>query len=138
MKRYVIAACLSFVAFLFLVIGFSGSRAAAFDPFGQVKQDCPQAVDSTGQSQKSVVCSTDGSNPITGTDGVITRIANIFALITGIAAVVVIIVGGFEYVRSSGDSAKVNKAKNTIMFAVIGLVIVVIARAVVALAVSRL
>lgn len=138
MKKYVIAAYLSFVAFLFLATGFAGSRVAAFDPF-RVNQDPTVCSQTDAKGNPSPVCTVNGAtNPITGTDGVITKIANIFALITGIAAIVAIMVGGFEYVRSGGESAKVNKAKNTIMFAIIGLVVVVLARAVVALAVSKL
>ena len=45
-----------------------------------------------------------------------------------IAAVIMIIWGGFRYVTSGGDSNKVSSAKNTIIYAVIGLIIVALAQ----------
>ncbi|MBR0480305.1 hypothetical protein IJJ46_00545 [Candidatus Saccharibacteria bacterium] len=62
-------------------------------------------------------------------------IQNIFNGVYGIAAIVAvafIIVGAVNYIMSSGDPSKVAKAKNTIMYSVIGLVIVVLASAITA------
>ena len=62
-------------------------------------------------------------------------IQNIFNGVDGIAAIVAvafIIVGAVNYIMSSGDPSKVAKAKNTIMYSVIGLVIVVLASAITA------
>ncbi len=62
-------------------------------------------------------------------------IQNIFNGIYGIAAIVAIafiIIGAVNYIMSSGDPSKVAKAKNTIMYSVIGLVIVVLAAAITA------
>lgn len=50
--------------------------------------------------------------------------------IAGIVAVVFIIIGGVQYITASGDTGKVVKAKNTIMYSVIGLVIVILAAAI--------
>jgi hypothetical protein len=52
-------------------------------------------------------------------------------VIVGVAAVIMIIIGGFRYITSSGDSASVNSAKNTILYAIIGLVIVALAQVIV-------
>jgi hypothetical protein len=132
MKKYILLLCLPLLASFFL-LGLSNHHAAAFDPFGG--SVCQQK---NSEGQVSAVCSASGDNPLVGPHGVIDKIANIFAVITGVAAIVVIMVSGFEYVRSSGDSAKINKAKNGILFAIIGLVIVALSRALVALAVSKL
>lgn len=59
---------------------------------------------------------------------VITTIVNIFSAIVGIVSVIMIIYGGFKYISSGGDSNKVGEAKNTIIYAVIGLVIVAFAQ----------
>lgn len=61
----------------------------------------------------------------------ITNIVNIFSIVVGIIAVIMIIVGGFKYITSSGDSGNVTSAKNTIMYAIIGLVIVALAQIIV-------
>lgn len=52
---------------------------------------------------------------------------NILYTVAGVVAVIAIIIAGFKYVTSMGDSAAVTKAKNTIMYAVVGLVVVIMA-----------
>lgn len=49
----------------------------------------------------------------------------------GLVAVIVIIIGGVSYMTSGGDAGKVKTAKNTILYGVIGLVICVLAFAIV-------
>lgn len=56
---------------------------------------------------------------------------NIFSWIVGIIAVIMIIVGGAKYVTSGGDSNGIQSAKNTIMYALIGIVIVALAQVIV-------
>ena len=58
----------------------------------------------------------------------ITSIVNIFSIIVGLISVVMIIYGGFRYVTSGGDSNNVSNAKNTIIYAIIGLVVVALAQ----------
>jgi len=48
----------------------------------------------------------------------------------GIVAVLVIVLAGFRYVTAAGDSAAIAKAKNTILYAVVGLVVIILAFAV--------
>ncbi len=52
---------------------------------------------------------------------------NLAYFIAGIIAVIVIIVAGLNYTTSGGDSGKVAKAKNLILYSVIGLVVIIIA-----------
>lgn len=56
---------------------------------------------------------------------------NVFLFLIGAVAVVMIIFGGFKYVTSSGESSAVSSAKNTILYAVVGLVVAVLAYAIV-------
>jgi len=58
----------------------------------------------------------------------ITSVINIFSVFVGIIAVIMIIVGGYRYITSGGDSTKVTSAKNTLLYAIIGLVIVALAQ----------
>ncbi len=55
-------------------------------------------------------------------------IVNVFSVIVGVIAVVMIIYGGLRYITSGGDSGKITNAKNTIIYAVIGLIIVALAQ----------
>lgn len=58
-------------------------------------------------------------------------VINLFSIIVGVAAVLMIIYGGFRYVTSGGASDKVGNAKNTLIYAIIGLIIVALAQAIV-------
>jgi hypothetical protein len=55
------------------------------------------------------------------------RMINTGIYAAGIIAVIVIIIGGINYTISRGDPSKVKKAKDTIMYGIIGLVIVALA-----------
>lgn len=61
----------------------------------------------------------------------VTTIINAVIGVLGLVAVIVIIIGGVNYMTSSGDASKVKKAKDTILYGVIGLVICVLAFAIV-------
>lgn len=58
-------------------------------------------------------------------------VINVAIGLIGFAAVVMIIYGGFQYTISAGDAGKVKKAKDTIMYGVIGLVVALLAFAIV-------
>ena len=58
--------------------------------------------------------------------------------ILGLVAVVVVIIGGINYMTSSGDAGKVKKAKDTILYGVIGMVICVLAFAIVNFVISNI
>lgn len=74
--------------------------------------------------------STD-NNPIFGPDGLITKGVQILTIIVGIAAVVVIIISGFNLVTSSGNSENVEKARRGLIYAVAGLIIAALAQIIV-------
>ena len=57
----------------------------------------------------------------------VSTIINIILGCTGMIAVVMIIYGGIQYTISAGESGKVKKAKDTIMYGVVGLVIAILA-----------
>lgn len=59
------------------------------------------------------------------------KITNLFSIIVGATSVIMIIYGGFRYITSGGDSGKVGSAKNTLIYAIVGLVIVALAQLIV-------
>lgn len=61
----------------------------------------------------------------------VNTIINVALGVIGLVAVVMIIMGGLSYTTSAGDAAKVKKAKDTIMYGVIGLVVALLAFAIV-------
>lgn len=62
-----------------------------------------------------------------GAGGVITTLTNTLLFIVGALAVVMIIVGGLRYVVSGGNATAVSAAKNTILYAIVGLIIAFLA-----------
>jgi len=67
----------------------------------------------------------------------ITLALNIFSAIVGIIAVVMMIVGGVKYITSQGESANITSAKNTILYALVGLVVVALAQVIVRFVLNR-
>lgn len=70
--------------------------------------------------------------------GTIKNVGNILIFITGSIAVLMIIIGGLRYTLSGGDQGTINSAKNTIMYAVVGLVVSIAAYAIVNLVLSNI
>lgn len=69
--------------------------------------------------------------------GLLNTVINIFSLVVGVIAVIMIIVGGLRYITSGGDSGKVSAAKTTIIYALVGLVIVALAQLIVHFVLSQ-
>ena len=64
-------------------------------------------------------------------DSTVKTVINVLSLIAGAAAVVMIIIGGFRYVTSAGSPEATKGAKNTILYALVGLVVVAVAQVIV-------
>lgn len=64
-------------------------------------------------------------------------IINVFSAIVGAVSVIMIIIGGFRYIISGGDSNNVGAAKNTILYAIVGLIIVAFAQVIVQFVLQR-
>ena len=71
-------------------------------------------------------------------DSSIISIINAIIGVLGLVCVIVIIIGGVNYMTSSGDAGKVKKAKDTILYGIIGLVICVLAFAIVNFVISNI
>ena len=81
--------------------------------------------------------SCDGSAAESSVESIITTVINIFSLVVGFVSVIMIIIGGFKYITSGGNEGSVSGAKNTILFAIVGLVIVALAQVIVQFVLSQ-
>ncbi len=70
--------------------------------------------------------------------GTIQKVINLLLFIAGVIAVIYILIGGIRYVTSNGDSGAAKKARDTIMYALIGLVIAISAYSIVNLILGRI
>lgn len=124
MKRLVAAISL-------LLCLMAPATALAYNPLGGA---CQAGVNT------SAACSPNGNgsnstNPINST---LKKVTSIVALIAGIAAVIMIIVGGFRYITSAGDPQKASNARSIVLGAVIGLVIVAAAESIILFVLSKI
>ncbi len=73
-----------------------------------------------------------------GDTGIFKQVTNTILYVVGIIAVVMLIIGGIKYLLSGGDSKKVTDAKNTVLYAIIGLVVCFLSFAIVNFVISSL
>lgn len=69
---------------------------------------------------------------------VVIKILNAIIGVSGLVAVVFIILGGIQYMTSTGDAGKVKKARDTILYAVVGLIACVLAFAIVNFVITKI
>jgi hypothetical protein len=105
---------------------------------GEERSKCEICRGSGGDSFSGGTClGPGGEDPTEGVSDTIEQVINIFSWIVGVAAVIMIMIGGFRYVTSQGDSNNVSAAKNTILYAVIGLVVVALAQIIVRFVINK-
>jgi len=136
MKKRISAALASLAAALIVSVGL------AVPALAQTAQDqinnglCSgsnlQFTDNPGQ------CNVAGSDATTRINDIVHTIVNLLSAVVGIVAVIMIIVGGFRYITSGGNDTSVTAAKNTILYAIIGLVVVALAQIIVRFTLSKL
>jgi hypothetical protein len=113
---------------LVLLLAFSISVAVDVPVFAQ-KQDVCEGVQLTGGG-----C--NGGDAEIG--GLVRTVINIISLLGGIAAVIVIIISGFRLIVSGGDKDGFATARNGILYAIIGLVVIAFAQVIVRFVLGRL
>lgn len=62
----------------------------------------------------------------------------ILSYIVGIAAIIMVIIGGFKYITSNGDASKASSAKNTLIYALIGILVAGLAQVIVQFVIDRI
>lgn len=116
-----------------LVVGSFVALAAAFSPL--VPATYAQCdTSSTGlNAQNGINCAQGEGTPnqLFGDGSIFTTIVNVLLFIIGAISVIMLIIGGIRYTLSAGDSGSVTAAKNTIMYAIIGLIVAFLAFAIV-------
>jgi len=93
-----------------------------------IQQCLGQGTSLTAPSDTTTCDNSSVASGATNVNGIIKTVINVFSFVVGVVAVIMIIVGGFRYITSGGDSGNVSSAKNTIIYAIIGLVVVALAQ----------
>ena len=103
--------------YLTVLVGFVAMPLLASPVFADAQSDICNGIQGTGGGTNCA-----GSGPTLG--AIVADTINVLCVIVGIAAVIMIILGGFRYITASGDSGKIAGAKDTIIYAIVGLIIV--------------
>jgi len=77
------------------------------------------------------------AEPATDVKNNVEFVITLFSWIVGIASVFMIILGGFRFVTSGGDSGKVSSSRNTVLYAIVGLIVVAVAQIIVRFVLTR-
>lgn len=126
------------VIMTFALVGLSASFATsvgAADLFSGSKDEACKAVATTPAGNCDEVELAQSSTTLTKR---INSVLNILSVIIGIIAVIMIIIGGLRYITSNGDSGNVTSARNTILYAIVGLIIVALAQTIVKYVLNRI
>jgi hypothetical protein len=121
MSKYLYLGLALTITLFIVAIFFFAPKTMAFDLFGD---SC------SGNAANSPTCQQaqqQQGDPIAGPGGIINTAANIIAVITGIAAVVMIIIGGLTIVTSGGNAERNKLGRREILGSVIAVVIVALA-----------
>ena len=74
---------------------------------------------------------------IDGDSGLVKSVVNILLWVIGILSIIMIIFSGIRYVTSAGDASKTKAAQNTLIYSVVGLIVAIMAWAIVNLVVNK-
>lgn len=123
-KKFIVVGIASFAmlvpSFAMPVLG-GGLASAA------IKQSLCAGADAASGATTSTCTPTTGTGT-SGIQNIAQRVTDVFSVIVGAISIIMIIYGGFRYITSGGDSGKVGNAKNTLIYAVVGLIIVALAQ----------
>lgn len=104
------------------LVGGLSLAAVSAPPVGAV-----EVFDGCQANQSSAVCQSRDDEAA----DLVEIAVNTLLLLIGMVAVIMIVVGGIRYIASAGDSARVKAAKDTILYSVVGLVVAILAYAIV-------
>lgn len=117
--------CLSVIVVMAAVVTLSSTVPVAADGLDVFKQACTD-----GSAANSELCK-NNQTLIGGSNSIWQKIVNTLTFVIGAVAVIMIVIGGLKYVLSNGDQSQITSAKNTILYSVVGLVVAIMANAIV-------
>lgn len=92
----------------------------------------PQGTTTGGVSGSNIAeCNSSSSANASSLQNLAKKVITWFSILVGAASVFMIIYGGFRYITSGGESGRVGAAKNSLLYAIVGLVIVALAQVII-------
>ena len=121
-----------FVTGIIALVAMIGVSALATPAYATSPSDQVQAgIDAADPGKNEKGCGTEAAPRKCTLGDTVQTVINVLLFIIGAVAVIMIIIGGIKYTISNGDSSQITSAKNTILYAVIGLVVALLAYAIV-------
>lgn len=114
-----------YLSFLILFAGMFSLQMVPPSVHAQLFKDAKQAACSGAQLEANAGCSQTQADKA---DTIVKRIVTILSIIVGIIAVIMIIINGLRFITSNGDSNTISSARNGIIYALVGLIIVALAQ----------
>lgn len=119
-----------------VVVSASKTPAVPVDPCSEASES-PFCNNKT-QNPPATNAVNDPLSPILGRSSIFYKIIQTVTLLTGAISIIMIMVGGFRYIVSGGDSTATKAAKDTILYAVIGLAIAIFAQTIITFVLSNI
>lgn len=134
LKKRMALTTLVMVAVVFGMMAFLAAPASAQNQ----KLVCEQ-LGQRYDSANDTCLPPEGEQPAEDTvTDLISTVLNLLSMVVGVISVIMVVVGGIKYVLSGGDSNQTASAKNTIIFALVGLVIAAMSQVIVIFVLDKL
>jgi hypothetical protein len=98
--------------------------ASLLSPFALSPAFASADAFSSSEAKSQACAGINGCTSTKSLDDVVQAVLRILSVIAGIASVIMIMISGYKYLTSGGDPGKVSSAKNTLVYAIIGIIIV--------------
>lgn len=110
---------------------FGASVLSTASLSGSVSAQVSKGIDTATTSEMK-------GKSIDGDKGLIKTVVNVLLWAVGVLSVIMIIFSGFRYITSSGDASKTKSAQSTLIYSVVGLIVAIMAWAIVNMVIKRL
>lgn len=135
-KKLLVLSVVAFLGIGFVTTGLYRSRSAY--AANSLIPSCTDDDLKSGSTCKDVTEDQTTTNRIYGPNGILTKAAALIAWIGGVASVIMIILGGFTFITGSSDPNTLSAAKKTVLYAVVGLVVIVLPSTIIRFVLSKL
>lgn len=113
-------------------------KAAAFDINNSNNNTVCSSVYGSSNTSYCTQTSNGGANRLYGPNGILVKAANLLSIVAGIASVIIIIIAGIQFALSSGDSQRVSKARTAVIYALVGIIIILAAQSIIKLVLDKI
>lgn len=120
-----------------LLVTLGAVPLLATTPVGAIASPLTKACQTNGAGGTALCQDAKQTGP-NKLNGILKTVIDILLLIVGLVAVLFIVIGGMRYVFSAGDAAAAKSAKNTIIYALIGLLLAILSYGIINFVLSRL